>query len=106
MSHVRCASGALSAVADPRHSNALVRAYFLVTGPADPEFVPRLAGCVAKLGVVPLRLHASSEAGDGSGLDCDLRVSNLRPEEAERLESMLRRVIGVRQVVSVVEPAA
>lgn len=100
------AAGAVLAAPSPGPAHALVRAYFLVSGAADPGLVPQLAGCVAKLGLTPLRLHASSEAGDGSELDCDLRVGGVRPDEAERLAGLLRRVIGVRRVVSRVEPAA
>ncbi|MFO1172307.1 MAG: hypothetical protein U1E49_15230 [Hyphomicrobiaceae bacterium] len=100
------AAGALSSAPSHGPANSLVRAYFLVSGPAEPGLVPRLAGCVAKLGLTPLRLHASSESGDGSELDCDLRVGALRPDEAERLAGLLRRVVGVRRVVSRVEPAA
>lgn len=87
-------------------SNTLVRAFFLVSGPAEPGLVPRLAGCVAKLGLIPLRLHATCESGDGSELDCDLRVGDVMPDEAARLEGLLRRVTGVSRVVSVVEPVA
>lgn len=100
------APGAVQHAARALPSNARVKAYFLVSGPAEPGLVPRLADCVAKLGLVPLRLHASSEAGDGSELACDLRVEAVPPDEAERLEVLLRRVIGVRQVVAVVEPSA
>jgi hypothetical protein len=100
------AAGALPHPACGLPSNSVVKAYFLVSGPAEPGLVPRLADCVAKLGLVPLRLHASSEAGDGSELACDLRVEAVAPDEARRLEGLLRRVIGVRQVVAVVEPSA
>ena len=86
-------------------SNALVKAYFLVSGPAEPGLVPRLADCVAKLGLVPGRLHATSEAGDSSELNCDLRFEAVPHDEARRLEGLLRRVVGVHQVVAVVEPA-
>lgn len=106
MSTVAGARSAPSSLAPHGQSNALVRAYFLVSGPAEPGLVPRLAGCVAKLGLTPLRLHASSESGDGSELDCDLRVGDLEPDEAARLKGLLRRVTGVRRVVSRVEPAA
>ena len=106
MSTTSSATGAVLAAPLPGPAHPLVRAYFLVSGPAEPGLVPRLAGCVAKLGLTPLRLHASSEAGDGSELDCDLRVGDVRPDEAERLAGLLRRVTGVRRVVSRVEPAA
>lgn len=87
-------------------SNTLVKAFFLVSGPSEPGLVPRLAGCVAKLGLVPLRLHASTESGNGGEIACDLRVEALAPDEAARLEGLIRRLTGVREVVAVIEPAA
>ncbi len=84
--------------------NSRVKAFFLVSGPAEPGLVPRLAGCVAKLGLVPLRLHASTESGDGSEIACDLRVEAMAPDEAHRLEGLIRRLTGVREVVAVIEP--
>ena len=100
----RGAAGANAAFGLP--SNSHVKAYFLVSGEAEPGLVPRLAGCVAKLGLVPLRLHASTESGNGSEIACDLRVETLDPDEARRLEGLIRRLTGVREVVAVIEPAS
>lgn len=99
---VRAMPPAASGVA----GNTRVKAFFLVSGPAEPGLVPRLAGCVAKLGLVPLRLHASTESGDGSEVACDLRLEPLAPDEAHRLEGLIRRLTGVREVVAVIEPDA
>lgn len=96
-------SQALSAgVATPRA--ATVRAYFFVTAPADPGLLPRLMAPVARLGAVPSRVHASSEAGDGSEFSVDLRLTGVAPRTAELIEYALRAVVGVRQVMAVVEP--
>ena len=94
---------AVGAVA-PRTATATVRAYFYVTAPADPGLLPRLIEPVAKLGAVPSRVHASRESGDGSELSVDLRLSGVAPRTAELVEYALRAVVGVRQVLAVVEP--
>lgn len=81
-----------------------VAARFLVHAPADPGLLPRLIEPFAKLGQVPTRVHASREAGDGSELTVDLRVTRLAPRTAELIEFGLRRVVGVRQLIAVIEP--
>ena len=81
-----------------------VRAFFFVTAPADPGLLPRLIEPVAKLGAVPSRVHASRELGDGSELSVDLRLTGVAPRTAELVEYALRAVVGVRQVLAVVEP--
>ena len=106
MSYEPGATSAVPHAALGMPGNSRVKAFFLVSGPAEPGLVPRLAGCVAKLGLVPLRLHASTESGDGSEIACDLRVETLAPDEAARLEGLIRRLTGVREVVAVIEPAA
>lgn len=80
-----------------------VRAFFFVTAPADPGLLPRLIEPVAKLGAVPSRVHASREAGDGSELAVDLRLAGVAPRTADLVERALRAVVGVRQVMAVVE---
>jgi hypothetical protein len=83
-----------------------VRAFFFVTAPADPGLLPRVIEPVAKLGAVPSRVHASREAGDGSELTIDLRLTGVAPRTADLVERALRAVVGVRQVMAVVEPEA
>jgi hypothetical protein len=95
-----------SAFAAPRAAAATVRAYFFVTAPADPGLLPRLIEPVAKLGTVPSRVHATRESGDGSELVVDLRLSGVAPRTADLVERALRAVVGVRQVMAVVEPEA
>ena len=83
-----------------------VRAYFFITAPADPGLLPRLIEPVAKLGAVPSRVHATREAGDGSELTVDLRLAGVAPRTAELVEHALRAIVGVRQVMAVIEPEA
>jgi len=89
-----------------RDAARTVRAFFFITAPADPGLLPRLIEPVAKLGAVPSRVHASREAGDGSELSVDLRLTGVAPRTAELVEYALRAVVGVRQVMAVVEPEA
>lgn len=90
----------------PRALPQTVRAYFFVTAPADPGLLPRLIEPVAKLGAVPSRVHASRESGDGSELTVDLRLAGVPPRTAQLVEYALRAVVGVRQVMAVVENEA
>src|SRR5512145_1873878 len=92
------ATGAESAEADT------VRAYYVVSAPADPGLLPRLIEPVAKLGAVPARVHASRESGDGRELTVDLRLAGVTPRIADLVGRALRAVVGVRQVMAVVEP--
>jgi hypothetical protein len=82
---------------------ARVNARYLVVGASDPGFLSRLVEPMAKLGEVPTRVHASREAGDGSEVSVDLRLSAISPRTAELVENALRRIVGVRQVIAVVE---
>lgn len=83
-----------------------VAARFFVQGAADPGLLPRLLEPFAKLGTVPCRMHASREAGDGTTLTVDLRIAGVSSRQAELIEAGLRRVLGVAQLIAVVEPAA
>ena len=99
-------SPAASATGADSAEAATFRAYFFVSAPADPGLLPRLIEPVAKLGAVPSRVHASRESGDGSELSVDLRLAGVAPRTAELVEYALRAVVGVRQVLAVVEPEA
>ena len=95
---------AATGAAAPRAKPHTVRAFFFVNAPADPGLLPRLIEPVAKLGAVPSRVHASRESGDGSELSVDLRLTGVAPRTAELVEYALRAVVGVRQVMAVIEP--
>lgn len=96
------ASSALAHAA-PAAVPTSVDARFLVVAPADPGLLSRLVEPFAKLGMVPSRVHASREDGDGSELTVDLRLSGVPARTAELIELGLRRVVGVRQLIAVVE---
>ncbi len=82
-----------------------VSARYLVQGPSDPGLLSRLVEPFAKLGTVPSRVHASCESGDGSQMTVDLRLGGVAPRTAELIEHSLRRVVGVSQLIAVVEAA-
>ena len=85
------------------HQSSCVDARYLVVGPADPGLLPRVVEPFSKLGTVPSRVHASCESGDGSEITVDLRLTEVAPRTAELVELELRRIVGVRQVIAVVE---
>ena len=93
------------AAAAPASAPDSVRALFYAVGLADPELMPRLVAPLGKLGVVPCRIHASRENGDGSELSVELRFRNLSSHVARQIETALRRTVGVRQVIVAIEGA-
>jgi len=82
-----------------------VKALFHVTSDVAAGALPRLLEPFAKMGVTPSRVHASCEAGDGSVLSVDLRVAETTAMHAHLIEKMLRRVVGVQQLILVTEAA-
>lgn len=80
-----------------------VKALFFVTAEADPGVLSRLIEPFAKLGLVPARAHASAEDGDGRMLNADLRLIGVDRQTAHLIDKALRRVVGVRSVIAVVE---
>ena len=80
-----------------------VQAIFFVTATADPGMVQRLVEPFSKLGLVPARVHISSENGQGEEFSADLRVSGLTRQTAHLVDKALRRVVGVQQVITLAE---
>ena len=99
---VVAAPGAHASAVEP----STVRAYFFVTAPADPGLLSRVIEPVAKLGTVPTRVHATRESGDGSEVTVDLRLAGVSLRTADLVERALRAIVGVRQVMAVIEPDA
>ena len=96
------ATAAVATQTAPGH----VRALFRIEAPADPNLLPRLIEPMAKLGHVPSRVHASCESGDGTEMTVDLRLNAVPARTAELIGFALRAIVGVGQVIAVVEPAA
>lgn len=84
-------------------AEAAGRTFFFVTAATDSGLLPRILQPFAKLGLVPYRVHASTEQGSGEEMSVELRIAGSDPANAERLASLCRGVIGVRSVIMAVE---
>ncbi len=80
-----------------------VKVIYFVTAVADPNLLPRLLEPFAKLNLIPDRVHADLAAHGERGLNVDLRISAVDARYAMLLEKALRAVIGVQNVISVLE---
>ena len=84
-------------------ASGAVEARFFVTARAEPGLAPRLIEPFAKLGLVPRRVHLSNEDGAGTEIGADLRVAGVSRTTAHLIDKALRRVVGVRQVITLVD---
>lgn len=80
-----------------------VKAIYFVTADAGPGIAPRLVEPFAKLGLVPARIHLSSEDHGGRKMAADLRIAGISQRVAHLIDKALRRVVGVRKVIMLVE---
>lgn len=97
MSHAKAAN----APAAPQPAAA--KTYFFLTGEAAYDLLPRVFIPFAKLGLVPYRVHASTEQGTGDEMSIELRFAGLASGAAEALAARCRAIIGVRSVMTVAE---
>lgn len=70
---------------------------YSVTAEAEPGLLPRLIGQLAKVGLVPSRLHVVTHDGE---MAVDLQVADLPAERAALLEQRFRTTVGVLWVAS------
>lgn len=70
---------------------------YSVVATADPSLLPRLLGHLARVGLVPERLHSMVQEEE---LSVDLQVADLPAARAALLEQRFRGVVGVRWVGS------
>ncbi len=96
-------SVSVSAAHKQQFKGAAVQAIFFVTATADPGMVQRLVEPFSKLGLVPTRVHISSEDGNGDELSADLRATGLTRQTAHLVDKALRRIVGVRHVIALAE---
>jgi hypothetical protein len=94
----RAAATAMRAAANA----CAARTYFFVSGEAGTELLPRLLNPFIKLGLVPYRIHASTEHGSGEEMSIELRFAGLTPDRTEVLAARCRSIIGVRSVLTTV----
>ena len=85
---------------DAAAEKAIFKDYSSAVASPRRDMNPALA---ARLGIVPSRIHISSEDGDGGQFSADLRANALTPETAHLIDKALRRIVGVRQVIAVSE---
>jgi hypothetical protein len=95
----------MSAYSAPDAAPACVPAktYFFLTGEAGADLLPRVLLPFAKLGLVPYRVHSSTEQGTGEEMSLELRFARLPADTGEHLATRCRTVIGVRTVMTVAE---
>ena len=99
-----CPQSVYTAAACPQPApNDAVEAIFFVTATADAGMVQRLVEPFSKLGLVPARIHISSENGQGDEFSADLRVAGLTRQTAHLVDKALRRIVGVQQVITLAE---
>lgn len=84
-------------------SRVPAKTYFFLTGDAAADLLPRVLLPFSKLGLLPYRVHASSEQGTGVEMSLELRFARLPAELAEQLAARCRAVIGVASVMTVAE---
>ncbi len=92
---------AANAPAEPQH--AVAKTYFFLTGEAAYDLLPRVFIPFAKHGLVPYRVHASTEQGMGEEMTIELRFAGLASGAAETLAARCRAIIGVHSVLTVAE---
>jgi len=80
-----------------------VKVIYFVDADADFGMLPRLLLPLAKLGVAPVRVHASTENGDGAEMRIDLRIAGVSQRTAYLIDKGLRGIVGVRSVIALVE---
>jgi len=87
----------------PASAPETVQAMFFVTAEAGPGIAPRLVEPFAKFGLVPARVHISSEDGAGEDISADLRVRGVTRDTVRSIDKALRSIVGVRQVIALVD---
>lgn len=79
------------------------KTYFFLTGETGADLLPRLLQPFTKLGLVPYRVHASTEQGAGEEMSLEMRFARLPLDTGEQLAARCRAVLGVRSVLTVAE---
>jgi hypothetical protein len=79
------------------------KTYFFLTAETGADLLPRVLLPFAKLGLVPYRVHSSTEQGTGEEMSLELRFASLPRATGEQLAARCRTVIGVRSVMTVAE---
>lgn len=81
-------------------NDAAARSYFFLTGDTGSDLLSRVLIPFVKLGLVPYRVHASTEQATGEEMSIELRFTGLAPQTVETLAARCRAIIGVRTVMT------
>ena len=79
------------------------KTYFFLTGDTAADLLPRVLIPFTKLGLVPYRVHASTEQGTGEEMSLELRFARLPARCRRKLAARCRAMIGVRSVMTVTD---
>jgi acetolactate synthase small subunit len=71
---------------------------FSVLAAAEPGVMPRVLEQFAKRNLVPARWYSRVVAG--AGLEIDIQVATLSPEEGDTIAQCLRRLVDVEAVLT------
>ena len=71
---------------------------FTVLAAAEPGVMPRVLGQFAKRNLVPARWY--SRIVSGAGLEIDIQVAELSPEQGDAIAQCLRRLVDVETVLT------
>jgi hypothetical protein len=84
-------------------ASAPARTYFFMTGDAAADLLPRVLLPFAKVGLVPYRVHASTEHGAGEEMSLEFRFRGVPRDAAETLAARCRGIVGISSVLTVAE---
>ena len=95
--HPDAAAGSRCALRSDRTAPAPIHC-FSVLAAAEPGVLPRLLDQFAKRSLVPARWYSRVVAG--AGLEIDIQVAGLSPEEGDAIARCLRRLVDVETVLT------
>jgi hypothetical protein len=79
------------------------KVYFFLTGEAGADLLPRVLSPFVTLGLVPYRVHTSTEHGSGAEMSLELRFAGVAQGTVETLAARCRKIIGVSSCLVVAE---
>lgn len=104
MSHCQLATFDASRADVSEPASAPAKTYFFFTAETGAGLLPRVLQPFTRLGLIPYRVHASTEQGTGEEMSVELRFARLPVGLSDNLADMCRVMPGMRSVLMVVEP--
>lgn len=99
-----CPQAAVASAPASATQSAPAKTYFFLTADAEAGLLPRVLAPFVRLGLVPYRVHTSTEQGTGEEMSVELRFAHLPADRAEILAATCRGMAGMRNVLTVAEP--